>query len=603
MLNVCFALLDDARSDTAQSRLYSDFHAQLQCSSKEEWPEFLAQLERHVAQGLFAVAAFSYDTGNALFDILPYTEFPETPSRVLFFRQCDFLTRSEVEKFLTQKNKETNAGICDLRANVDQAEFTQAIQQIRDYIAAGDTYQVNYTYRLHFQSYGEVTALYQLLRTRQPVPYGAVIVFPEGDAMVSLSPELFVRHQQGTLLARPMKGTAPAHTDENENQKIATALSLDSKNRAENVMIVDLLRNDLGRVAVTGSVNVPVLFEVTRYSQVLQMTSTVQAKVRPDLSLADVLTALYPCGSITGAPKHRTMQIIREVEKEARGIYTGAIGWFDPPTAPYTLGDFCLSVPIRTLQLSSANQQGLRQGRLGVGAGIIHDSVAAEEFAECQLKSRFLTGMQAPFQLFETMRYQADLGLARLDAHLTRLQTSAQCLGFTYDALAVKQQLLAYCQSLSAESTWRIRLALMNDGSIELSSGVLSTLTTPVKLTLANSTMSSKNFLLGHKTTDRRIYDEAWKQAEHHGAFDAIFSNELAYITEGGRSNVFVKIKGQWYTPPLAAGVLPGIMRAHILNDANYSAQEKNLSLDDIRSADEIFVCNSLRGILPAVLQ
>ena len=603
MLNVCFALLDDARSDAAHSRLYSDFHAQLQCSSKEEWPKFLAQVESHLAQGLYAVAALSYDTGNALFDIAPYTNAPETPSRVLLFRRCELLTRTQVSQFLQENIHHPQAGICNVRANVDQEQFTQAIQRIRDYIAAGDTYQVNYTYRLHFQTYGELTALYQILRARQPVPYGALIVFPEGDALLSLSPELFVRHEQGHLLARPMKGTAPAHVDENENQKIATALSLDSKNRAENLMIVDLLRNDLGRVAVTGSVKVPVLFEVTRYSQVLQMTSTVQAQVRPELGLAHVLTALYPCGSITGAPKHRTMQIIREIEGEARGVYTGAIGWFDPPSEAQTLGDFCLSVPIRTLQVSNENTQGLPQARLGVGAGIVYDSIAHEEFAECQLKSRFLTGLQAPFELFETMRYQADVGIVRLDAHLARLQKSVLCLGFKFDLDALKLQLENYILDLDSTHTWRLRLALASDGKLTLSHGVLAPLTTPVKLILASTASASKNYLLAHKTTVRQVYDAAWKDAEQQGAFDAIFVNEQGFVTEGGRSNVFAKIKGQWFTPPLAAGVLPGVMRAQVLNDPSYFAQEKNLSLDELLTAEELFVCNSLRGILPATIQ
>lgn len=604
MLNACFALLDDARSDAAHSRLYSDFYAQLQCSAKQAWPEFLAQVEQHVAQGLYAVAALSYDTGNALFDIAPYTDAPETPSRVLLFRRCELLTRTQVAEFLQQNHQQNiehpQAGICNVRANVNQEQFTQAIQRIRDYIAAGDTYQVNYTYRLHFQTYGELTALYQVLRARQPVPYGALIVFPEGDALLSLSPELFVRHEQGQLLARPMKGTAPAHVDENENKKIATALSLDSKNRAENLMIVDLLRNDLGRVAVTGSVNVPVLFEVTRYSQVLQMTSTVQAQVRPELGLAHVLTALYPCGSITGAPKRRTMQIIREIESEARGVYTGAIGWFDPPLTGQTLGDFCLSVPIRTLQLSTENHQGLRQVRLGVGAGIVYDSVAHEEFAECQLKSRFLTGLQAPFELFETMRYQADVGIVRLDAHLARLQKSAWCLGFKCDLDTLKQQLENYLLNLDSAYTWRLRLALASDGTVALSSGVLHLITTPVNVIFASSTTASTNFLLAHKTSVRQVYDAAWQEAEQQGAFDAIFLNEQGFVTEGGRSNVFAKIKGQWFTPPLAAGVLPGVMRAQVLSDPSYSAQEKNLSLDELLNAEELLLCNSLRGILPA---
>ncbi|MBX9722603.1 MAG: aminotransferase class IV, partial [Candidatus Obscuribacterales bacterium] len=207
------------------------------------------------------------------------------------------------------------------------------------------------------------------------------------------------------------------------------------------------------------------------------------------------------------------------------------------------------------------------------------------------------------FELFETMRYQADVGIVRLDAHLARLQKSVLCLGFKFDVDALKLQLENYILDLDSTHTWRLRLALASDGKLTLSHGVLAPLTTPVKLILASTASASKNYLLAHKTTVRQVYDAAWKDAEQQGAFDAIFVNEQGFVTEGGRSNVFAKIKGQWFTPPLAAGVLPGVMRAQVLNDPSYFAQEKNLSLDELLTAEELFVCNSLRGILPATIQ
>ena len=318
---------------------------------------------------------------------------------MLVFDHCTQLSQDEVAQWLDSRvdADAAPAGVADIRANVDQAEFTRALHRIHDYIVAGDTYQVNYTYRLRFDAFGSPLALYARLRARQPVPYGALVTLPDGGALLSLSPELFVRHAQGELTARPMKGTAPAAPPEQtaENARRATALAADPKNRAENLMIVDLLRNDIGRIAVTGSVKVPALFEVTRYSSVLQMTSTVQARLRDDASLADIFQALYPCGSITGAPKRRTMEIIAELEPAPRGIYTGAIGWFDPPAAgaAHAVGDFCMSVPIRTLALQPAGPDGIRRGEMGVGAGIVLDSDPHEEFAECQLKARFLTGL------------------------------------------------------------------------------------------------------------------------------------------------------------------------------------------------------------------
>jgi para-aminobenzoate synthetase/4-amino-4-deoxychorismate lyase len=222
-----------------------------------------------------------------------------------------------------------------------------------------------------------------------------LITLPDGRSVLSLSPELFIRSAGIRLEACPMKGTAPASDDADVNALRARQLANDPKNRAENLMIVDLLRNDLGRIARTGSVRVPALFEVQRYGRVLQMTSTVQADLAPHATLREIFAALYPCGSITGAPKRRAMEIIQELEPDARGIYTGAIGWIDPPgragVAAVGFGNFCLSVPIRTLVLQPGD--GVRQGELGVGAGIVHDSDPASEYAECQLKASFLTGL------------------------------------------------------------------------------------------------------------------------------------------------------------------------------------------------------------------
>jgi para-aminobenzoate synthetase/4-amino-4-deoxychorismate lyase len=257
---------------------------------------------------------------------------PDTPlAQVLLFRGYELLSGEEVTAWLAERAGIGPAGIADMRSNVDEAAFTRAIERIRDYIAAGDTYQVNYTYRIRFDAFGSIYALYARLRERQPVPYGALIGLPDGRAVLSLSPELFVRHDAGRLLARPMKGTAPASGDNDARRGRSSALAADPKNRAENLMIVDLLRNDLGRIARTGSVGVPALFEVRRYSSVLQMTSTVQAQLADGMHAGAIFDALYPCGSITGAPKRRTMEIIHELEPAPRGIYTGALGWMDPP--------------------------------------------------------------------------------------------------------------------------------------------------------------------------------------------------------------------------------------------------------------------------------
>jgi para-aminobenzoate synthetase/4-amino-4-deoxychorismate lyase len=365
-------------------------------------------------------------------------------------------------------------------------------------------------------------------------------------------------------------------------------------------MIVDLLRNDLGRIAVTGSVKVPHLFEVTRFSSVLQMTSSIEASLRPDLGLAEIMAALYPCGSITGAPKHRTMQIIREVENAARGIYTAAIGWFDPPTQGQQVGDFCLSVPIRSLHLQKPGADGLRQGEMGVGAGIVYDSVASEEFAECQLKARFLTGLAAQFELFETMYVSKEAGCRHQARHLQRLKTSADYFGFVYDQKAIAQALCGFCEDLPPQGAYRLRLALQPDGQFKLQSGALQEIAPIVKLLVSPKSSQAEPIFLRHKTSVSQEYDQAWQEAEKHGAFDMLFYNQAGFLTEGGRSNLFICLQGQWLTPPLSDGVLPGVMRALLLEDAQLQAREQQLTLADLYAAEQIILCNSLRGRLRA---
>ncbi len=359
----CFVLLDDcdASNIAPTSRLYRGHAGTLVCRDASELPAVLAQMQQALQQGQHAVGLFTYELGERLQDIPPRDDTPPELAQILLFAQYERLSATQVRAWLEEREQSEResdqhrganaarhpAGIVQVLASAGEAEMGAAIGLIHAYIEAGDTYQTNYTYRLRFDAYGSLYALYLRLRARQPVPYGALIGLPDGRAIVSLSPELFVQNRQGQLTARPMKGTAAAGPDALQDAIRTTALAANPKDRAENLMIVDLLRNDLGRIAALGSVQVPQLFEVNRYSSVLQMTSTVQARARNEVTLTEMLTALYPCGSITGAPKRRTMQIIRELEGTPRGYYTGAIGWFDAAQGAQQIGDFCLSVPIR----------------------------------------------------------------------------------------------------------------------------------------------------------------------------------------------------------------------------------------------------------------
>ena len=607
----CYALLDDASTPGAGSRLYTGLAGVLRCDSGSEWPALLDGLQAALQRGLHAVSVCSYELGAHLLAMPPRAAGKDGPplAQVLLFDRCMHLSQDQVADWLEQQSPAAAApaGIAGIRANIGQAQFTQALDRIHDYIAAGDTYQVNYTYRLRFDAFGSPVALYARLRARQPVPYGALLMLPDGGALLSLSPELFVRHAQGELTARPMKGTAPAAAadQDEENARRAQALSQDPKNRAENLMIVDLLRNDIGRIADTGSVQVPALFEVKRYSSVLQMTSTVQATLRDDATLADIFQALYPCGSITGAPKRRTMEIIAELEPAPRGVYTGAIGWFDPPApgGAHGVGDFCMSVPIRTLALQPLDAaSGTRRGELGVGAGIVYDSVADEEFAECRLKARFLTGLTNDFELFETLHASRADGCRQRERHLARLAASAAYFGFAWDESRAIAALQAACAQRPDDGPFRLRLALAHDGAFSVQSGALSPLPATVTVMLAPEATDSGELFLRHKSSVRARYDAAWRAAEAQGCFDMLFFNERGELTEGGRSNVFVRLDGRWHTPPLACGLLPGVQRAAMLADPAWDAQETVITRAMLAGAQQIVVCNALRGAVPVQL-
>ena len=617
-----FALLDDCDASAARrsSRLYTRFVHERVCANATQLEAVCEAAAADARLGLHAVVLADYEFGRHLLDGESgpsfKTQHGDATLRFLLFERCEKLSRDEVDAWLVNEDgglaEPSVAGTANVRESVEPEQFNAAIGAIHSALHAGDSYQVNYTYRLGFDVFGSPVALYRRLRARQPVRYGALIALPGGAWVLSCSPELFVEKQGATLRARPMKGTAPRSDDPATDRGAAEFLGSDPKNRAENVMIVDLLRNDLSRVAQTGSVNVPALFSVEPYASVWQMTSTVEAALRPGTSFAGILRALFPCGSITGAPKHRTMQLIDELESTPRGLYTGAIGWLDAAASEpagsggNACGDFCMSVAIRTLTLKPSAQAGSLRGTMGIGAGIVLDSVAEDEYAECRLKARFLTGAEPGFELFETMHATREDGVRYLPRHLARLSASAAALGFPFDAEAVRAQIAEQCAALPAKTAHRMRLALAKNGATQITAAILTPLAdSTVGVLLATDhgfpTMQSGDPLLHHKTTRRAEYDRGWREAEAKGAFDTLFFNERGELTEGGRSNVFVKLAGKWWTPPLGSGVLPGVMRSVLLeDDASLQAKERVLTQADVLNAEALMICNALRGALPA---
>jgi len=562
----------------------------------------LAQIATALARGEFVVAAFAYEFGRQI-HCLPQRVGSNLNAHPLIeawsFKSFDKLSKEQVDALIADRlalleTAQRSAGVLDIRESLDEKQFASDIASILEYIRSGDTYQINHTYRITGKTYGSPLALYGRLRERQPGRFGAYVSH-NGNYLLSQSPELFISREGDTLKAMPMKGTASALS------AVASALSDDPKNQAENVMIVDLLRNDLSRISLPGSVTVPNLFEVARHGDVLQMTSTVQGQAKPNTSLLDILNAVFPCGSVTGAPKKRSMEIIQELEPEDRGYYCGALGWLDPS------GDFAFSVPIRTVEITDEVQSHTSTFTLGIGAGITNDSDAKQEWQECRIKSDFLMKLPSSTGLFETIAIVGGKP-QRLEMHLDRMQASALALRIPFNRSEAKCVVENACSSLSSGTSFRLRLDLATNGDLSASTGVLDALNEPVKIFWAkdilpcNVEIFSGDALLRHKVSNRSLYDLAWQTAVGLGGFDALFTNEQGFVTEGGRTSIFVKPQGssEWLTPPVFAGLLPGVMRATLLADPKLNAREANLTINDVSMADEIILTNALRGLIKA---
>ena len=605
-------LLDDAQSTKAHpsSRLYAQalqrwiIHPRSSASETiTAIDECLQEINQALASGKYVVVAFAYELGQYIHQLEQRIQSAATHSHPLVqawsFAAYERFSKEQVDAFIQDslgglEPDSHIAGVANLHSSVAEKQFIADIETIQEYIRNGDTYQINHTFRIKGETYGEPLALYARLRDRQPGRFGAFIN-DDSCCILSQSPELFIQRQGNTLKAMPMKGTASALSG------TADHLSNDAKNQAENVMIVDLLRNDLSRLALPGTVKVPHLFEVARHGDVLQMTSTIQAEAKPGIQLRDIVQAVFPCGSVTGAPKKRSMEIIQELEAEERGYYCGALGWMDPN------GDFAFSVPIRTVEIERNLETQASSFTLGIGAGITIDSESKQEWEECRIKAAFLTDLPSQIGLFETILVRRATP-QHLALHLDRLAQSAQALGIPFSLADTTTAIQAACKHCAIETEYRLRVDLSQAGMISIQLAPLTPLANPVKLFWASDILPdpsqavfhSGNVLLRHKVTSRNIYDGAWKIAEKLGGFDAIFVNEKGYVTEGGRSSIFIKSGDRWLTPPVTAGLLPGVMRSILLNDPQWNAHEAILSIDQVRHAKEIMLSNALRGPIPA---
>lgn len=464
-------------------------------------------------------------------------------------------------------------------------EIAQGIDHIRAAITEGDYYQINYTGRMSATFSGDPRTLFQALRATQPESYCLYLEAPEWQVL-SVSPELFFDWSpERTLITRPMKGTAPRHVDPTADRVAAAALADSAKERAENLMIVDLLRNDLSRIAETGTVSVPGLFEIEALPTAWQMTSTIRCTTRQDIQLFDVLRALFPCGSVTGAPKVAAMQAIAELETSARGAYCGAIGLIRPG------GHATFNVGIRSVTLDA--RRGIAE--CGVGSGITSDSTAQGEYAEWLVKRRFLLRASADFELLETLPLEQ--GRFRLcERHLARLQSSAAHFGFGLDVAAIQSE-LAGLASAYPEGSWRVRLLVDRNGKVRSECVTFESSSAPALVRLATHPVDSDNEFLRHKTTWREAYAAHAPQGD---VFDTLLFNERGEITEFTRGNVVVELDGRRVTPPCACGLLRGVLREELL--ARGEVVEQIVRREDLARASGLWFVNNLRGMIPAVL-
>ncbi len=479
----------------------------------------------------------------------------------------------------------------ELVPSVTKAEFAQAIGEIKERIAEGATYQVNYTYRLNAKFSGDAWAFFYELVKGQKTEYAA-FVDTDDFAICSASPELFFSVNDNHIVSRPMKGTARRGRTFSEDWQQAEALRNSEKDRAENIMIVDMVRNDIGRIAAPGSVETVSRFEVEKYPTVWQMTSTVQGVLaqrregatNADGLIAGVLESLFPCASITGAPKAKTMEIIRGLETTPRKIYTGSIGFVTPQ------GEACFNVAIRTALIDRAS------GTLeyGVGGGIVWDSDAEAEYEETLTKARVLTQPRPNFQLLETMLWEPDAGIFLLNEHMQRLGKSAAYFDVPLDVYAIHHELDRMVAEFDA-TPHRIRLLVSRDGAFEvqrfpMTSGEGDVFT----ICMAKEPVDSQDLFLFHKTTHRAVYESAFDEATVDKPVDeVILWNERGEVTEGCIANVVIRKEGKLITPPIECGLLAGTFREHLLKSGEI--EEGIVTVEDLRSAEEVFLVNSVR--------
>ncbi|MFH1655982.1 MAG: aminodeoxychorismate synthase component I [Candidatus Omnitrophota bacterium] len=548
------------------------------------------RIEEFLSKGYYAAGFLSYEAGLFFEDVLkresdnknkfPFLWFGIYKSPIIYDSlSLEDNCKAELRKF----------SLINKRLNISQFDYIKNISKIKNYIAAGQTYQINYTVKYKFSLQGASRDLFLDLCRKQHVHYAAFIDCDKLQ-ILSLSPELFFNRNKDLITLRPMKGTLDRGFSLPSDYDKVRQLKKSPKDRAENIMIVDLIRNDIGRVSEGGGVNTKSIFDVEKYDTLLQMTSTVNSRLRKDISWYELFKSIFPSGSVTGAPKIRTMQIVKSLEKEPRYIYTGSVGFISPDKK----GVF--NVAIRTALIDKKT----KKAQMGIGSGIVWDSDAKKEYEECKLKSKFLTEHYSDFQLIETMLWRYPKGFFLLGYHLKRLSESANYFGFPFNKKAILKKLNSRARLFNPSKKYRIRLLLSKDGNIEIEVKVLSESNCLAKIAFSKKKTNSADYFLFHKTTQRKLYNDEYKRYNRKGFYDVIFTNEKNQVTEGAISNILIKRNGIFYTPALSCGLLNGTYRQYLFRNRKIPIKERILCKNDIINADKIYLTNAVRGMVEA---
>jgi len=582
-----FVFLDDSRPGSEKQILYADPARIISTANPDELVSAFGEIDSAVKNGFHAAGYFSYELGYYL---EPHLSAIAPAARVEpllwfgLFRERRIFSPKEGERWL----KETERGRAyagPLQFAADEESYAEKFRVAQAYIQAGDVYQINLTFPGHFHFCGDPLALYARLRKRALAGQGA-FVFDGTRNILSLSPELFFKIGNKKITAMPMKGTAPRADDSVADAHLRENLAQNKKDRAENLMIVDLIRNDLGRLAKVGTVHASNLFAVETYPTVHQMVSTVSADLQDNVTVDSLLRAVFPCGSVTGAPKIRAMEIIRELESMPRGVYCGAIGAFSPDSTA------TFNVAIRTITISENN------GVLGVGSAIVADSTSSAEYDECLLKARYFAEERSSIGLIETLRYQPSKGFLRVDRHLARLESGAASLGISLDKKAALKAMGAAVQNSTVDL--RVRLQLLEDGRLEVAAQALEVPAPDAvwKYVVSEHFVQSEDMLARHKTNWRDLYNSERAKWSDRGVDEVLFLNQRGEIAEASASNVFANVGGTLVTPPLSCGALDGCLRQELIEGGD--CVERVLRLEDLERADALYFGNSVRGLVRA---